>query len=174
MFITRIKNGDEEVYMEIIDEFSGYLAKVVRSVGNFNVHDVEDIIAESMMALWRGAKKLREDTNLKAFLATIARNKAIDILRKRRAEFVELDVNLSDASDVEGDYLRREVSEAVSGQIAGVSEPDKSILTMKYYDGLKSKEIAERLNMSQNKVDVRLSRQRKKKKKTLLKMEVFA
>jgi RNA polymerase sigma-70 factor (ECF subfamily) len=172
--ISRIRSGDEKVFSEIIDEYSPYLATVVRSVFVLNAHDVEDIIAETMMSLWRSAKKLRVDTNLKAYLATIARNKTIDHLRKKRAEMVELDVNLSDSANIESDYLRKEFSQFLASKINEVKEPDRSILLLKYYSGLKSKEIAEQLGMTPNKVDVRLSRQRSKLKKILLKMEAMA
>ena len=172
--IARIKAGDNEVFSEIIDTYSGYLATVVRGVCALNAHDVEDIIAETMVSVWRSAAKLRDDTVLKAYLATIARNKTIDFMRKRRAEMVELDVNLSDNSDIEGDFLRKEFSSFLASRIEEVKEPDKSILCLKYYKGLKSKEIAEQLGMTQNKVNVRLSRQRSRLKKILLGMEVLA
>jgi RNA polymerase sigma-70 factor (ECF subfamily) len=173
-YIARIKNGDNEVFSEVIDEYSAYLAKVVRSVCALNPFDVEDIIAETMMSLWRNAKKLRADTNLKPYLATIARNKTIDFARKKRTEMVELDVNLCDKADIEGDFLRKEFSNFMASRLQEVKEPDKSILHLKYYGGLKSTEIAQRLGMTENKVNVRLSRQRSKLKKLLQSMEVFA
>ena len=170
--VQRIKQGDENVFSEIIDNYSGYLATVVRGVCAINNHDIEDIIAETMISLWKNAKTLKEDANFKSYLATIARNKAIDFARKKRVEMIEIDTNLSDdKSNVENDFLRKEMSNFLSGQLDTMKEPDKSILFMKYYQGLKSKDIAEELNMSQGTVDARLSRQRSKLKKILVKME---
>ena len=169
--ILRIKRGDDGVFSEIIDEYSSYLATVIRSVCALNNHDIEDLIAETMLSLWKNAKNLNESLSFKAYLAAIARNKAIDYARKKRVELIELDTNFSDRSDIENDFLRREMTDFLSGKIDEMGEPDKSILCLKYYQGLKSKEIAEKLNMSQSTVNTRLSRQRSRLKKILLKME---
>jgi len=78
----KIKHGDEDVFSRIIDVYSNYLAVVINNVYSLNTQDTEDIIAETMLSVWRSAKKLKEDMNFKSYLATIARNKTIDYVRK--------------------------------------------------------------------------------------------
>ncbi len=56
-------------------------------------HIAEDIVQESFMVIWETREKIDPELNLKSFLFTIARNKAINILRKR--EF-----NLTDGFDL--------------------------------------------------------------------------
>lgn len=56
-------------------------------------HIAEDIVQESFMVIWETREKIDPELNLKSFLFTIARNKAINILRKR--EF-----NLTDGLDL--------------------------------------------------------------------------
>lgn len=170
--ILKIKRGENEVFSDIIDDYSGYLTKVINNVYRLNVQDTEDIIAETMLSVWRSAKKLKEDLNFKSYLATIARNKTIDFIRKKRAEMIELDVNLPDSSNVEDDVLRKELFGFINKKIEETKEPDKSILILKYHQGLKNKEIADKLSLSQNVVDIKLSRQRSKFKKMLIGMEV--
>jgi len=166
--IHKIKSGDGEVFSQIIDEYSGYLATVINSVCRLNIYDVEDIIAETMLALWKSAKNLDEEQSFKAYLATIARNKTIDHLRKKRTEMLELDLNIPDDTSPENDFLRKEMSEFLNSKIEDLQEPDRTILHLKYYQGMKSKEIAEVLGLKPNAVDIRLSRQRSKLKKLIL------
>ncbi len=170
--ILKIKQGNTEVFSDIIDEYSGYLAKVINNVYSLNIQDTEDIIAETMLSLWKNSKKLKEDLNFKSFLATVARNKTIDLIRKRRVDLIVLDINLSDDSDIEKDILIKEMTDFINRKIDETKEPDRSILLLKYHYGLKSKEIADKLSLNQNTVDVKLSRQRSKFKKMISRMEV--
>ena len=170
--ILRIKQGDKDIFSDIIDEYSSYLAKVINSVYRLNTEDTEDIISETFIALWKNAKKLKEDLSFKSYLATISRNKTIDFVRKKRMEIIELDINLSDGSDIENDIIRKETADIINQQINETKEPDRSILLMKYHYGLRSKEIADRLCLNPNIVDIKLSRQRSKLKKILSGMEV--
>ena len=170
--IQKIKRGDEEIFALIIDEYSNYLATVINNVYSLNIHDTEDIIAETLLSVWKSAKRLKEDLNFKSYLATIARNKTIDYVRKKRVSMVELDITLLVDSDIESDFLHKELVNFLNQKINEIKEPDRTILVLKYYHGLKSKEIANRLNMNKNVIDIKLSRQRSKLKKMLLGMEV--
>lgn len=169
--IAKIKNGDKDIFSAIIENYSGYLVTVINNVYTLNVQDTEDIIAETFLSLWKNAKKLKEDLSFKSYLATIARNKTIDFIRKKREEMIELDINLSDGFDIENDILRRELFEFVNKKIDETKEPDRTILFLKYHHGLKSREIAEKLCLNRNIVDIKLSRQRSKLKKMLCEME---
>lgn len=170
--VRKIKRGEEEVYGEIIDDCSGYLATVINSVYVLNAHDTEDIIAETILALWKNAKKLREDLNFKSYLAKIARNKTVDFVRKKRVEMVELDITLLVSPDVETDLLYKELVEFINAKIGEAREPDRTILILKYKQGLKNSEIADKLNINPNVVNIRLSRQRARLKKMLSGMGV--
>ena len=170
--IIKIKHGDESIYATLIDEYSNYLTTVINNVYLLNVQDKEDIIAETMISVWKNAKRLKEDLNFKSYLATIARNKTIDFVRKKRLHMVELNVSLLAITDIETDYIHKELINFLNQKINETKEPDRSILILKYHHGLQNKEIAYKLNMNQNVVDVRLSRQRSKLKKILIGMEV--
>jgi len=170
--IKKIKQGDEDVFAGIIDEYTNYLAAVINNVHTLNAQDTEDIIADTVLAVWKNSKKLREDLNFKSYLAKIARNKTIDFIRKRRVTMVELDVTILSDSDVESDFLCKEFVDSINRKIKETKEPDRTILILKYHHGLKNKEIANKLDLSQNVVDIRLSRQRSKLKKLIMGMEV--
>ena len=171
--IVKIKAGDEDVFSDIIDAYSGYLAKVINNVYALNVFDTEDVIAETMLSLWKSSKRLKEDSNLKSYLATIARNKTIDFVRKRRMDVIQLDEQHPDNLDIEGDYLRNELTSFLRAKIDELKEPDKSILVYRYYRGWKSKEIADKLQLNQNIVDIKLSRGRAMLRKKLLEMVTY-
>ena len=75
--------GSEEAFSELI---SFYLKPIFNFVYRIcgNVKDAEDITQEVFIKLWRNLKKYRSGKNFKAWLFSIARNTAIDWLRKRK------------------------------------------------------------------------------------------
>ncbi len=50
-----------------------------------NSEDAEDVAQETFLKMWRNLKKYRRGENFKAWLFTIARNTAIDLMRKRKS-----------------------------------------------------------------------------------------
>ena len=80
--------------------------------------------------------------NLGAWLAVIARNRAIDSLRKRRPETDIADVVVSVEPDMAGEAERSRAMEKVRGTLGGMPGAQRSALEMAYFKGLTHTEIA--------------------------------
>ena len=50
-----------------------------------NTQDAEDITQETFVKMWKNLKRYNQDQNFKTWLFTIARNTAIDSLRKKKS-----------------------------------------------------------------------------------------
>jgi len=101
----------------------------------------EDVLQEVFMQLWRNPGVF--DTSrgsLGAWLAVIARNRAIDILRKRHPETDITDVVVSVEPDMAGNAQR--AMEKVRGTLGGMPAAQRSALEMAYFEGLTHTEIA--------------------------------
>lgn len=64
-----------------------------------NVQDAEDVTQETFVKAWRNLKKYRRGENFRAWLFAIARNTAIDLLRKKKQ------LDFSDFEDAEGENI---------------------------------------------------------------------
>ena len=86
--IRSLKRGQRGALDRAIACYSGYAAAVARSVlGNAATReDLEEIVSDVFVALWRTAERLDEDKPLKGYLAAIARNASVDRLRRQRPE----------------------------------------------------------------------------------------
>ena len=77
-------NGDDNAITILIDRH-------IKAVLNFanrlagNRQDAEDITQNTFLKMWRNLKKYRQGENFKTWLFTIARNTAIDLLRKKKS-----------------------------------------------------------------------------------------
>ncbi len=86
------RDGFEEIiteYLKLVYNF------VYRFVGDQAM--AEDITQETFVKVWKNLKKFNQKQNFKTWIFTVARNTAIDWLRKKRnITFSELDRNLEE------------------------------------------------------------------------------
>ena len=93
--------------------------------------------------LWRNPLAFNASRgNLGAWLAVIARNRAIDALRKRRPETDVTDIVVSVEPDLAGDAERARAMEKVRGALGSMPAAQRSALEMAYFEGLTHTEIA--------------------------------
>lgn len=123
--------------------------------------EVDDLIQEASIALWRNREKLFSLGSVQQAALTwkIARNAVIDALR--RVE--ETDV-LPEGHDIADDD--RSLLQELREQIALLEEPDRSIVRLQL-EGYSYEEIGQRLEMTEKNVSVRLVRVKEKLRKTI-------
>ena len=103
----------------------------------------EDVLQDVFMQLWRNPGAFDSSRgSLGAWLAVIARNRAIDALRKRRPEHDIEDVVLSVEPDMASETDRARVREKVRGALEGMPDAQRKALELAYYEGLTHSEIA--------------------------------
>src|SRR5205814_3869584 len=101
--VSAIRSGDQGAMTSLYDRYSGIVysvaLRVLRETGA-----AEDILQEVFMQLWRNPGVFDASRGkLGAWLAVIARNRAIDALRKRHPESDIEDCILSVEPDLAGD-----------------------------------------------------------------------
>ena len=96
--MERMRSGDRSALHEVYESYIGYIYTIVLQTVS-NREDAEDVTSEFFMKLWRLADTYREGNGHRAWMAAIARNMAVDLLRKAKRE-VLTEVVTEDASDV--------------------------------------------------------------------------
>jgi RNA polymerase sigma-70 factor (ECF subfamily) len=103
----------------------------------------EDVLQEVFMQLWRNPGMFDSSRgSLAPWLTVIARNRAIDALRKRRPESDVEDVVLAVETDMAGEADRGRVMQKVRGALSEMAAPQRTALEMAYFEGLSHSEIA--------------------------------
>jgi RNA polymerase sigma-70 factor (ECF subfamily) len=139
-----MKSGDQSALAELYDRYSSIVyAVALRVLGDTGA--AEDVLQEVFLQLWRnpGAFDAARG-NLGAWLAVIARNRAIDSLRKRRPETDIEDVVVSVSPDLAGEADRSRAAEKVRGVLGAMPGPQRSALEMAYFEGMSHSEIADK------------------------------
>jgi RNA polymerase sigma-70 factor, ECF subfamily len=142
--LARIGQGDEAAMENIFQRYSGPVYSVALRV----LHDpgqAEDVLQEVFLQLWRKPEAfLQGRGSLGAWLVVVARNRAIDLIRRRKpTESVE-DVVLASPYDLAEEAERNTMMSKVRGILAELPEEQRKSLEMAYFEGLSHSEIASR------------------------------
>jgi RNA polymerase sigma-70 factor, ECF subfamily len=140
--VVAIRSGEQSAMAALYDRYSS----IVYSVALWVLGDTgaaEDILQEVFLQLWRSPGSFDASRgHLGAWLAVIARNRAIDGLRKRRPESDVEDVVLSIEPDLADEADRARTAEKVRGVLGTMPAAQRSALEMAYFEGLTHTEIA--------------------------------
>lgn len=162
LLIERAAQGDSAALVVLYDRFGSLLfALALRIVGHRT--EAEDVIQEVFVRAWREAPSFdRKKGSAAAWLSTLTRNRAIDLVRarKRRATHDELrsaenETHIETRSpEVEASVSER--TRAVQAAIQLLTPEQKNALELAYFGGLSHSEIAEALNQPLGTIKTRL------------------
>ena len=82
-----MNRGDRDALKEVYEEYVSYIYGIVRQLLSTR-EEAEDITSEFFIRLWEKSESYRGGSGHKGWMATIARNLAIDYIRKRTREEV--------------------------------------------------------------------------------------
>ncbi len=166
--LMRLLARDPERGMEeLIRAYSGLVRSVVAgrlSGRGFCAADVDACAADTFSDFYMGLERYDPSrASVKTWLCVIARNNAMDALRKRSREskVVPLDEAGDTAADgfsLEGGFEDKQQREELLAAVRALGSPDREILIMKFFLCLPSKSIAKELHLSVSNVDTRTHR----------------
>jgi RNA polymerase sigma-70 factor (ECF subfamily) len=140
--LSAIRSGNADAMAMLYDRYSSIVYAVALRV-LCDTAAAEDVMQEVFMRLWRSPESFDSSRgSLGPWLAVIARNRAIDGLRKRHPETDIEDVVVSVEPDLAGEAERARAMEKVRGALGAMPSAQRSALEMAYFEGLTHSEIA--------------------------------
>lgn len=168
--LALLKKKDPAALSYFIDCYTPYVSTVIWNVisRRMSVGDAEEICSDVFMALWL-ARQTPQPGKVKAYLGSIARNKAIDRLRRQGFD-VELEGDVIGAAENDPELIleRREQQLLVRRAVESMGQPDQDIFIRYYYYCQTGDRIAQELAMTPSSVRQRLKRGREKLRKILI------
>jgi RNA polymerase sigma-70 factor (ECF subfamily) len=140
--ISAIRSGDQSAMAALYDRYSSIVYSVaLRVLGDTGA--AEDVLQDVFIQLWRNPGLFDSSRgSLGAWLAVIARNRAIDALRKRRPESDIEDTVISVETDLASEADRARAAEKVRSVLSSMPASQRAALEMAYFEGLTHTEIA--------------------------------
>ena len=160
--------GEEKGFKQVFESYYPRLFRFAREYVN-DLQDAEDILQEVFITLWEKRASLRVDTNLSAYLLTMVKNQCMDFLKHKQVveryslnqltamqqetTFNYYSVSKFDPEQMDIESLERLAEKAISE----LPEQCRRVFELSRYDGLKYKEIAEKLGISVKTVETHIS-----------------
>lgn len=165
--ILSIGNEDDRAFMvRLYVDYRWLMYKVALSVVR-EPQLAEDMVSQTLCEMIDNLKKIRavDCCKLRGYIVSFVRNVSVDFVRKRDRQgkyfFLtgeEAEVAADDS--VDENLIRMAEIDALKRGLARLSENDRPLLTMKYFDGLSDEEIAARLGVAKASVRTYLMRAR--------------
>lgn len=142
--MKRMKAGDKSALRIVYEEYAGYIYSVVYQVV-LNREDSEDVTSEVFIKLWKLADTYKSSKGHRAWLATIARNMAIDLLRKNKREVLVEDFVDSVSENASDEDVAYNVLSDISLKAAldALKPAEREVVNMKIMGDLTFQEIAD-------------------------------
>ena len=154
------KNGFKQL-------FETCYPRLLRFAGDYigNTHYAEDILQNVFLKIWEKWPSLAMDTNLYAYLLTMVKNHCLDYMRHQQVvnrytsnRKAEMEFNCYAISKFDPEQTDIETLERLAEKaIAELPEQCRKVFEMSRYEGLKYKEIAERLGLTVKTVETHIS-----------------
>ncbi|HEX4103959.1 MAG TPA: sigma-70 family RNA polymerase sigma factor [Candidatus Paceibacterota bacterium] len=155
--VRAVLRGDKNAFPVLLERHMDSVYKFAfRYVRNGE--DADDVTQEAFIRVWKNLKKFDTSKNFKTWLFTIAKNVALDILKKKKplnfSQIAEEDEQLDAvfASHLESPelpdslYERKLVKAGLGAALTTLPQNYQTVLTMRYEGNLKFREIAETLH----------------------------
>ena len=168
--IYRAQAGDERAFADLMRQYYPFVYTVVIRIVD-NPHDVEEVIQDTFLNVYRGLTQLEDAVKFKNWLAEIARNCARQWARKRRISTVSLDevgegvLQTQDSPDEQLTQL--EQRELIRRTMETLPQKDRDIAHAFYLEGASYDELTSTHGLSYNAIAFRLSRAKQQLSKRL-------
>lgn len=177
--LEQIQRGDSDGWTQLVGRYQGRLTAFARK--QLNVTDAEDVVQDSFLSFLTSLHRFRQDASLETFLFTILRRRIIDRFRSSgRASVCSLqdELSSSDANrpvsvesivpsaepsaswyarrDEERDVQKNALGEALRELTRRMKESlnfrDLKVCEMVFYAQLRNKDIASRMQMTEQQI----------------------
>lgn len=141
--LDRVRSRDQKAMADLFDRYGSMVysvaLRVLKDAGN-----AEDIMQEVFFQVWQNPQTfVARRGSLAAWLLVVARNRAVDVLRRRKPSDSVDDVVLAAEDNIALETERRTMMDKVRSVLAVLSPEQQQSIEMAFFDGLTHSEIAE-------------------------------
>jgi RNA polymerase sigma-70 factor, ECF subfamily len=167
--IASVAGGDDVALRELFMRHAPWLAARLRAV--LPAADVEDVLQETFLAVWRGAARYRHERAAGGWLWGIARRQAALLLRHRGPAAVLLPAVVAAdgqhaADPAEAALSRAELADALAA-LGPEGSADREVWQLMYVEDRPVAEVAELMGVPQGTVKSRAHRARRRLREAL-------
>ena len=154
-----IRNGDEKAFEKLFHRYYGHLCLHASQILQ-DENAAEEIVQDFFVKLWEKRDRLTIETSVKNYLFRSVKNQALNLIKHNKIKYIYAQSVLSDTSNNPADeesFYEINLAEKIEESILSLPEKRREIFRLSREDGLKYREIAEKLNISIKTVETQMS-----------------
>jgi RNA polymerase sigma-70 factor (ECF subfamily) len=159
-----VHSDDQRAFFLLMERHLKNLRRLLYALFCGNREDMEDAEQEILLGLYQNLHRFKGASSFKTYLFRFARNKAVDLIRKRERErrIVRRVASQSAASppDPVKQVLDTESRREILDLLFSIPERERSLILLKDVEGLAIKEIAKIMKAPEGTIKSRLHRTR--------------
>ncbi|MCH9809470.1 MAG: sigma-70 family RNA polymerase sigma factor [Alphaproteobacteria bacterium] len=170
-WLARCATGDRAAFSRLYDATSAKLYGVIIRIVRDRARS-DDLLQEVYLRIWQRSGSFNPDrASPITWMATIARNAAIDEVRKSARQYHTVDIDVSDVPDAtpraDAVIEQSEAWQRLEGCLETLEQDHRSVVKQAYLEGLSREEISTRMKMPVGTVKTWLHRSLKRLKECL-------
>ena len=169
--LSKAKNGDNEAFTMLIEEFKLPMYKTAKAILK-DEDDVCDAVQDALISIYRNLGSLKNDDYLKTWIIRITINKCYDLITKRNSNNKKIVEMQSEFNEVTYSTENQETKTDLERALSLIDNDLKIVTVLYYYDDIPVKDIADIMGIPVGTVKSKLSRAREKLYEILKQEEV--
>jgi RNA polymerase sigma-70 factor (ECF subfamily) len=142
LLLDRVHSGDQKAMTDLFDQYGGMVYSVALRVLK-DPGQAEDVMQEIFFQVWQNPRMfVLGRGSLGAWLAVVARNRAIDALRQRKPSDPVEEVILTSSTNLASEVERNSMMEKVRTVLHGLPREQQHSVELAFFEGLSHSEIS--------------------------------
>lgn len=148
----RLRQGDAGALRVLYDRYSRLVYTLAHRILD-RAEEAEDLTQDIFLSFWKAPKFDAQRASLGTYLSVLTRSRALDRLsqratRQRSLQRLQSTVDAAPLASTPLDYATHdEQQRQLKTVLAQLSEPQRQVLSLSYYQGLSQTEIAQQLTL---------------------------
>ncbi len=167
LYITKVINGDTNAFAYLVDEYKNMVFSLAFKMTK-NREEAEEISQDTFIKAYKNLNKFKGDSKFSTWLYRIAYHASLDTIKKNKNNNSTFEINeitfnqIKSVENILEGIEKKERTKIMNDCLLKLSEGERSIIWMFYYDELSLNEIIEVTQFSEANIKVKLHRARKK------------
>ncbi len=155
-----MKEGKEYAFDFFFNYYYPGLCVFAKKIFSFQDDEARDIVQDVFVKFWNDREKLSIQYSIRSYLFVSVKNKCLDLLRKKNSSIKTQEISKEhDAADESFEFfVFSELETLFKASLAKLPERCREIFELSRLQGMKNREIAAKLNLSEKTIENQITK----------------
>ena len=153
-----IQNNDEEAFEKLFHKYYGHLCLFASRI-LLDDEAAEEIVQDFFVKLWEKRVLLFVETSVRSYFYRSVRNQCLNLIEHNKIKYKHVQSVLSEAKNnqtLQDNFTEIDLAKKIEESIQSLPKKRQNIFRLSREEGLKYREIAEKLNISVKTVEAQM------------------